>query len=51
MLQIYFAAFITINIGYGKPLKIKDSINLVCKLIGKGQPLFGKLKYKKNTNM
>ena len=40
-----------INIGYGKPLKIKDSINLVCKLIGKGQPLFGKLKYKKNTNM
>ena len=40
-----------INIGYGKPLKIKDSINLVCKLIGKGQPLFGKLKYKKDTNM
>ena len=40
-----------INIGYGKPLKIKDSINLVCKLIGKGEPLFGKLKYKKNTNM
>ena len=40
-----------INIGYGKPLKIKDSINLVCKLIGKGQPLFGKLKYKKGTNM
>ncbi len=40
-----------INIGYGKPLKIKDTINLVCKLIGKGQPLFGKLKYKKGTNM
>ena len=40
-----------INIGYGKPLKIKDSINLVCKLIGKGQPLFGKLNYKKGTNM
>lgn len=40
-----------INIGSGKPKKIKNIVNSVCGLIGKGKPLFGKLKYKKNTNM
>ncbi len=40
-----------INIGYGKPFKIKNVIRLVCKLVGKGKPQFGKLKYRKDTNM
>lgn len=40
-----------INIGYGKPIKIKKVISLVSKLIGKGKPQFGKLKYRKGTNM
>ena len=40
-----------INIGFGKPIKIKNTINLVRKLIGKGKPQFGKLKYNKETNM
>ena len=40
-----------INIGSGRPMKIKNAIKLVQKLIGKGKPQFGKLKYKKDTNM
>ncbi len=40
-----------INIGFGKPIRIKNVVNLTKKMIGKGNPLFGKLKYKKNTNM
>ena len=40
-----------INIGFGKPIKIKKAIHLVRQLIGKGKPQFGKLKYKKETNM
>ena len=40
-----------INIGSGKPIQIKKMINLVQKLIGKGKPQYGKLKYKKETNM
>ena len=40
-----------INIGYGKPIKIKKVISLVSKLNGKGKPQFGKLKYRKGTNM
>jgi len=40
-----------INIGSGKPTKIKQLINLVYKLIGRGKPQFGKLKYRKETNM
>ena len=40
-----------INIGSGKPTNIKYLINLVCKLIGGGKPQFGKLNYKKETNM
>ena len=30
-----------INIGSGKPIKIKNLINYICKLIGKGKPQFG----------
>ena len=40
-----------INIGSGKPTQIKKIIYMVRKIIGKGQPIFGALKYKKNTNM
>ena len=40
-----------INIGSAKPIKIKNIIKLVCKQTGKGKPLFGKLPYRKGTNM
>jgi nucleoside-diphosphate-sugar epimerase len=40
-----------INIGSGKSMQIRKLINSVKTLIGKGQPIFGGLKYKKNTNM
>ena len=40
-----------INIGSGKPTQIKKLIISVKKIIDKGQPIFGGLKYKKNTNM
>ena len=40
-----------LNIGSVKPIKIKYIVNLICKIIGKGQPQFGKLKYKKGINM
>jgi len=40
-----------INIGSGKPIKIKNLIQLIIKLIGKGKPIIGGLNYKKNTNM
>ena len=39
------------NIGSGKKIQIKNLIKLVKKLIGKGKPIFGGLKYKKGTNM
>ena len=39
------------NIGSGKPLQIKKVIKQIVKTIGSGKPLFGKIKYKKNTNM
>ena len=40
-----------INIGSGKPIKIKNLIKLIIKLIGKGKPIIGALNYKKETNM
>ena len=40
-----------INIGTGRPTNIRWSINLIKKLIGKGKPQFGKIAYKKKTNM
>ena len=39
------------NIGSGKKISIKNFINLVRKLVGKGHPYIGGLKYKKETNM
>ena len=39
-----------INIGSGIKIKVKDIINKIVKKIGKGKPLFGKLKHRKNEN-
>ena len=36
------------NVGTGKPLKVKNIINLINTLTGKGRPLFGKLKMRKD---
>ena len=35
------------NVGYGKPHKVKNTINLIQKKIKKGNPLFGKIKMRK----
>ncbi len=40
-----------INIGSGRPIKIRHVINTIHRLIGKGKPQFGKLKYNKDINM
>lgn len=40
-----------INLGSGKPIKILNLITLVNKLVGKGRPSIGGLKYKKGINM
>ena len=39
------------NIGSGKPIQIKKVIKQIVSSIGSGKPLFGKIKYKKDTNM
>ena len=39
------------NIGGGKPIQIKNLINKINKIIGKGKPLFGKIKMRKNENI
>ena len=41
----------TYNIGSGKPTQIKKVIKQTVNSIGSGKPLFGKIKYKKDTNM
>ena len=38
------------NVGSGKPEKIRLVIELVKRIIGKGKPQYGKLKYRKGTN-
>ena len=40
-----------INIGSGKPTKIKNIVYKIKKIIGKGKPEFGKIRYSKNENM
>ena len=40
-----------INIGSGKPIKIKYLINYIRKLIGKGKPQFGKIKKRKDEKI
>ena len=37
-----------INIGYGKPKNIKKTILQICKIIGYGEPEFGKVKIRKD---
>ena len=39
------------NVGTGKPYKVKFIINLIKSLTGKGKPLFGKKKMRKNEIM
>ena len=39
-----------LNIGSGKPIKIKQIINLVYKKVGSGKPMIGKLNYKKGIS-
>jgi nucleoside-diphosphate-sugar epimerase len=40
-----------INIASGDPVKIREVIELIQNRIGKGSPLFGKVKYRKGENM
>ena len=40
-----------INVGSGKPRKIKNIINLIHSNITKGKPQFGKIKLRKDENM
>ncbi len=37
-----------INIGWGKPIKIKDLILKICRLVGSGKPRFGKIDLRKD---
>ena len=37
-----------INLGSGKPVKIKNIILKICKIIGSGTPQFGKIKLRKD---
>jgi nucleoside-diphosphate-sugar epimerase len=40
-----------INIGSGKPIKIKNVILKICKLVGNGKPIFGKIKLRNDEIM
>lgn len=37
-----------INIGFGKPTKIKNLINMIVRLVGKGKPIFSKIEFRKD---
>lgn len=37
-----------INIASGKPIQIKNVILRICKLVGSGRPMFGKIKFRKD---
>ena len=39
------------NIGSGRPIKIKQVIKQIQKMIGKGRAQFGKIKYREDENM
>lgn len=39
------------NVGSGESIQIKKLVKLFCKVIGKGKPQFGKIKYRENENM
>ena len=36
------------NIGSGKQIKVKEIINKICKIVGSGEPKFGKIKIRKD---
>ena len=36
------------NVGYGKPIKVNLIINKINSLVGKGKPIFGKIKMRKD---
>lgn len=40
-----------INIGSGKPLRIKELIKKICLIVGAGKPVFGKVKMRKDETM
>jgi len=40
-----------LNVGSGKVITLKNVVNLVKQIIGKGKPQFGKIKYRTNENM
>ena len=40
-----------LNIGSGFPQKLKKVVKKICKITGKGEPQFGKKKYKQKENM
>ena len=40
-----------INIGSGKPLRIKELIKKICLIVGAGTPVFGKVKMRKDETM
>ncbi len=40
-----------INVGSGKPIKVKNIVEMIKKITGKGKPQFGKIKYSKFDNM
>ena len=41
---MYYGIF---NVGFGRPYKVKEVINLVTKNLKKGKPLFGKILMRK----
>ena len=41
----------TYNLASGKPIKVKTIIKSITKIIGKGKPIFGGLKYRVGENM
>ncbi len=40
-----------INIGSGKPVRIKTLINKICLIVGAGKPIFGKIKMRKDETI
>ncbi len=39
------------NVGSGKPIKIKNVVKIIKSLVGKGNPIYGSFRLRKNENM
>ena len=39
------------NVGFGKPIKIKDVVKTIKSLVGTGKPVYGSFKLRKNENI